>query len=118
MPTRYAASFPSIKPPSSMCCANCAMRVCKRHAPSQVNTGPALADPVQYPHAAVEDNQNLAGCLKRVSQLPQRLRFQRPAGAVPDEHAHNAVARVGNIRSEEHTSELQSRVDISYAVFC
>src|ERR1044071_8964693 len=24
----------------------------------------------------------------------------------------------GAIRSEEHTSELQSRVDISYAVFC
>src|ERR1044071_10023440 len=26
--------------------------------------------------------------------------------------------RDGNERSEEHTSELQSRVDISYAVFC
>src|ERR1044071_10304620 len=24
----------------------------------------------------------------------------------------------GRVRSEEHTSELQSRVDISYAVFC
>src|ERR1044071_10432759 len=25
---------------------------------------------------------------------------------------------IGAMRSEEHTSELQSRVDISYAVFC
>src|ERR1044071_2553195 len=28
------------------------------------------------------------------------------------------LARRHNIRSEEHTSELQSRADISYAVFC
>src|ERR1044071_10203269 len=28
------------------------------------------------------------------------------------------VVRIKNSRSEEHTSELQSRVDISYAVFC
>src|SRR3546814_1045776 len=29
-----------------------------------------------------------------------------------------AVDRMGNIRSEEHTSELQSLMRISYAVFC
>src|ERR1044071_2057901 len=28
------------------------------------------------------------------------------------------VRKTANSRSEEHTSELQSRVDISYAVFC
>src|ERR1044071_10021935 len=28
------------------------------------------------------------------------------------------TTRAGQGRSEEHTSELQSRVDISYAVFC
>src|ERR1044071_2009266 len=28
------------------------------------------------------------------------------------------LMRVSLVRSEEHTSELQSRVDISYAVFC
>src|ERR1044071_10477731 len=32
----------------------------------------------------------------------------------PDVSAH----RASSFRSEEHTSELQSRVDISYAVFC
>ena len=30
----------------------------------------------------------------------------------------NCICRVRRTRSEEHTSELQSRVDISYAVFC
>src|ERR1044071_3069133 len=29
-----------------------------------------------------------------------------------------SAPRTRNSRSEEHTSELQSRVDISYAVFC
>src|ERR1044071_2652439 len=30
----------------------------------------------------------------------------------------NVRTRIPLLRSEEHTSELQSRVDISYAVFC
>src|ERR1044071_8076531 len=33
-------------------------------------------------------------------------------------HRTNALYLTAVIRSEEHTSELQSRVDISYAVFC
>src|ERR1044071_10179671 len=37
---------------------------------------------------------------------------QRPAGLVGHGDA------LAEWRSEEHTSELQSRVDISYAVFC
>src|SRR3546814_10317643 len=31
---------------------------------------------------------------------------------------HDEVGALGNIRSEEHTSELQSLMRISYAVFC
>src|ERR1044071_10112532 len=31
---------------------------------------------------------------------------------------HHTAQILGHGRSEEHTSELQSRVDISYAVFC
>src|ERR1044071_10483696 len=39
-----------------------------------------------------------------------------PRGPVKEmSHFHNVPSRE---RSEEHTSELQSRVDISYAVFC
>src|SRR3546814_8046262 len=32
--------------------------------------------------------------------------------------AYSAIAHTGFIRSEEHTSELQSLMRISYAVFC
>src|SRR3546814_5462695 len=39
-----------------------------------------------------------------------------PVGA-PD-RLDNAVYMVGPVRSEEHTSELQSLMRISYAVFC
>src|SRR3546814_2460518 len=38
------------------------------------------------------------------------------AVAVPEPHAHRA--RPGDHRSEEHTSELQSLMRTSYAVFC
>src|SRR3546814_6227220 len=42
-----------------------------------------------------------------------RVRYQRARDRIPDRlHAVSAV------RSEEHTSELQSLMRISYAVFC
>src|SRR3546814_2402358 len=42
---------------------------------------------------------------------------QLTAGAALDDAA-GFVARVNRLRSEEHTSELQSLMRISYAVFC
>src|SRR3546814_2528836 len=39
-------------------------------------------------------------------------------GAVHREHRHSAAAFDQDLRSEEHTSELQSLMRISYAVFC
>src|SRR3546814_8983038 len=47
----------------------------------------------------------------------------RRGGAAPDRHAHAAgrgaaPRSIGLVRSEEHTSELQSLMRISYAVFC
>src|SRR3546814_7671172 len=36
----------------------------------------------------------------------------------PDAHAADRYEKMINIRSEEHTSELQSLMRISYAVFC
>src|ERR1044071_3427691 len=47
----------------------------------------------------------------------------RQVGAVMSRYGaavpwHRVVTASGRTRSEEHTSELQSRVDISYAVFC
>ena len=60
---------------------------------------------------------------------PEQARIAQEAGAcavmalerIPaDIRAAGGVARMSDpkMRSEEHTSELQSRIDISYAVFC
>src|SRR3546814_1728803 len=45
---------------------------------------------------------------------PPRLRLS-PVGQSPN---HRRAEKDGTIRSEEHTSELQSLMRISYAVFC
>src|SRR3546814_17854231 len=52
--------------------------------------------PFQYP--AIEQHERHAGCGKQIVHLVRR--------------------REGAQRSEEHTSELQSLMRISYAVFC
>src|SRR3546814_2938492 len=50
----------------------------------------------------------------------QRLRLRRrlPAGAAVLDAVRRALWRLPLRRSEEHTSELQSLMRISYAVFC
>src|SRR3546814_9803298 len=55
----------------------------------------------------------------------QFLRHSRPARRTPPENGRHADLRpvpvraeLANGRSEEHTSELQSLMRISYAVFC
>src|SRR3546814_4659436 len=45
---------------------------------------------------------------------PDTLLFMRGAGPI----GYPGAAEVVNMRSEEHTSELQSLMRISYAVFC
>src|SRR3546814_3904798 len=50
-----------------------------------------------------------------------RTEFLHPADAFMAEdnrEGHNPGAAIGDMRSEEHTSELQSLMRISYAVFC
>src|SRR3546814_5530472 len=44
--------------------------------------------------------------------------FRPPAGQPPGHHEGRGVLRPIGDRSEEHTSELQSLMRISYAVFC
>src|ERR1044071_10078694 len=44
------------------------------------------------------------------------FRSSNPATSIP--HPTKSPTKAVCARSEEHTSELQSRVDISYAVFC
>src|SRR3546814_9973994 len=38
--------------------------------------------------------------------------------AAPDRHGDAEICRIRDARSEEHTSELQSLMRISYAVYC
>src|SRR3546814_8221236 len=61
-----------------------------------------------------------AGVTNRLSP-PHGNRYDRPSPRQPaDRHLRRAVrfGAVGTLRSEEHTSELQSLMRISYAVFC
>src|SRR3546814_6955947 len=46
------------------------------------------------------------------------VRFRRGAAGKNKPGAGLGLAIVGTIRSEEHTSEIQSLMRISYAVFC
>src|SRR3546814_3218895 len=57
----------------------------------------------------------VAGATGRVLQLRQTLR-ERQRGQRGDAQGHGGA--LGETRSEEHTSELQSLMRISYAVFC
>src|SRR3546814_7302663 len=48
----------------------------------------------------------------------QRLVLHRPATYLQRPVARQISRRISSTRSEEHTSELQSLMRISYAVFC
>src|SRR3546814_3661158 len=51
--------------------------------------------------------------------LPQGLdRLGRYAASLGDQAGFPALPSLRSVRSEEHTSELQSLMRISYAVFC
>src|SRR3546814_9114530 len=72
-------------------------------------------------------NQNFLATFDALPQLDARHAVQLAlnsfeASFVPDEHTarwRDELARtVEQVRSEEHTSELQSLMRISYAVFC
>src|ERR1044071_10248365 len=55
----------------------------------------------------------------RSTLFPYTTLFRSPGTHMRRRHRSRVYAsKVGGSRSEEHTSELQSRVDISYAVFC
>src|SRR3546814_7351752 len=55
---------------------------------------------------------------KKISKNPERFGKGHPAGLAGPESDNNAAAQTSFIRTEEHTSELQSLMSRSYAVFC
>src|SRR3546814_8289196 len=76
--------------------------------------GPGCAGGVQRagPAAAADESQPARAA-------PERDRVRSRARHHPDLHHRRGQDRVpGRSRSEEHTSELQSLMRISYAVFC
>src|SRR3546814_9275945 len=64
--------------------------------------------------AAADDDRDAGAAGAEFPVRHHPLRQHRTAGVVPGGPARTP----GGIRSEEHTSELQSLMRISYAVFC
>src|SRR3546814_4408950 len=64
------------------------------------------------PGGSVMHGMNIYNVLRA---LPARLVFHNVGNV---DSIGNAIFLAGDIRSEEHTSELQSLMRISYAVFC
>src|SRR3546814_10219514 len=68
----------------------------------------------------LSERPDMPGCLVLDVRLPGRsgLEFQRELTRSGVELPIVFISGHGDIRSEEHTSELQSLMRISYAVFC
>src|SRR3546814_7614972 len=66
--------------------------------------------------AVTVDNQ--AGVLAKITGLFTARGYNIESLTVADITADHALSRITIARSEEHTSELQSLMRISYAVFC
>src|SRR3546814_6665611 len=115
--TRTDTLFPYTTLFRSLCLALCEHRAGAfglRHAGGRLLTKESQSSPVQ----AGEDLFALdAGAIaERLSGSPEgRAAFVRAAA---EAGVAEAQAVYGQIRSEEHTSELQSLMRISYAVFC
>src|SRR3546814_7683988 len=71
-----------------------------------------LARQGRLEHPKVFVDSPMATEVTRITRQHQRL-FDEQARALADWHASGR-----DLRSEEHTSELQSLIRISYAVFC
>src|SRR3546814_8114730 len=70
---------------------------------------------------ALEDATLENGCLWALPGAhkgPLRERWRRKDGALAMERLDDTPWPQAGVRSEEHTSELQSLMRISYAVFC
>src|SRR3546814_6971204 len=92
------------------------------------NAGGVMDDEaVQHVVAALDAGMNIAsGLHQRLASYPAIVaaarrngRFLFDARQPPPLAVGNGLRRAGRrLRSEEHTSELQSLMSISYAVFC
>src|SRR3546814_1812969 len=80
--------------------------------------GPAAARRFSDPGRRGDIREHPARIGDARARAEQRLAQHRPAGIACSRHPRLPTARLSSRRSEEHTSELQSLMRISYAVFC
>src|SRR3546814_7476776 len=114
------ARFPAkiVKTPSCVACRQAAQR--HRHARHRARRGAR----VELGDIRKDDRMNIG--MRQIERTPKRV-----ANLMMEAHANHAECRDGEpsaierrraaadvVRSEEHTSELQSLMRISYAVFC
>src|SRR3546814_3349191 len=86
-------------------------------APSSTAANVSDADIQKFAKAAVELEQIKADtAVPEESKQPLMLAAVQKQGLDPEKF--NSIAQAAQARSEEHTSELQSLMRISYAVFC
>ena len=83
---------------------------------------PQVADAVSIPVIAaggIGDGRGIAAAFMLGAEAVQMgTRFLVAKECVVHQNYKDRVLKAKDIRSEEHTSELQSRQCISYAVFC
>src|SRR3546814_3880226 len=84
--------------------------------------GPVVAQPARGLGRELQQGLDRSRRLRARTQLQQlaeqRQRDDHRRGLEVHADAAVLVERIGEDRSEEHTSELQSLMRISYAVFC
>src|SRR3546814_9748081 len=90
----------------------------RSHAAGTAGAGAEADDPHHRAHVAEAPRLELAFQVHQV--FAQRVLAPVGGGVLVDALEHLHQRRVGDVRlrSEEHTSELQSLMRISYAVFC
>src|SRR3546814_4322810 len=102
-----------VKTPSCVACRQAAQR--HRHARHRARRGAR----VELGDIRKDDRMNIG--MRQIERTPKRV-----ANLMMEAHANHAECRAGEpsaierrrARSEEHTSELQSLMRHSYAVFC
>src|SRR3546814_4890379 len=91
-----------------------------RHFPERLLIDEMIVDSVLFTgaHGAGGGRYGHADMAVRIQQLPRYCGFPCAGRGGENEQKAAAGGRVSQCRSEEHTSELQSLMRNSYAVFC
>src|SRR3546814_9103915 len=94
----------------------------ERHLPGIAETHVILQRPAVVPAGAVHEDDKEGHAVEIALDIGIGVRFRAQCGGGPQRLDYGPdLFRVGGVdqfRSEEHTSELQSLMRISYAVFC